>query len=410
MGCVQRRRAVGARSRCAGVAGAGRRRPPTGPGRGADAGAAATPAAGSPRADRQRSAGDGRRPLGRPPVVAPATEPPGRLGRHRRPVPAAAPRRRGARADVHQARPDPLVRRGGVPRRSWSRSSSAAATRCRRSRWPDVRATIESDLGRPLATVFAEIDEVPLAAASIAQVHAATLRDRRAGGGEGAAPGRRPPRARRPRGDGVARRPARRAHPRRRAGQPAGPRRAVRRHDRRGARLPHRGGQHDRRRQDAARPRPGRLRRPPSTPEPRHPAGAGDAAPRRVQVRRRRRHARRRRRHRGRGAHGDGGVDGGGDDRRDLPRRPPRRQPVRDARRAHRPARLRHRRTPQRRPPAGVPAPDGRRDHQRPRGPDGRAPRPRRAPGRHRPGGGDRRSRPRPARRSTRPRSPATRS
>ena len=41
--------------------------------------------------------------------------------------------------------------------------------------WPDVRATIEDDLGRPLATVFAEIDEVPLAAASIAQVHAATL-------------------------------------------------------------------------------------------------------------------------------------------------------------------------------------------------------------------------------------------
>jgi ubiquinone biosynthesis protein len=41
--------------------------------------------------------------------------------------------------------------------------------------WPDVRATIENDLGRPLATVFAEIDEVPLAAASIAQVHAATL-------------------------------------------------------------------------------------------------------------------------------------------------------------------------------------------------------------------------------------------
>jgi ubiquinone biosynthesis protein len=42
-------------------------------------------------------------------------------------------------------------------------------------RWPDVRATIEEDLGRPLATVFAAIDEVPLAAASIAQVHAATL-------------------------------------------------------------------------------------------------------------------------------------------------------------------------------------------------------------------------------------------
>jgi ubiquinone biosynthesis protein len=39
----------------------------------------------------------------------------------------------------------------------------------------DVRATIEADLGRPLAAVFSSIDETPIAAASIAQVHAATL-------------------------------------------------------------------------------------------------------------------------------------------------------------------------------------------------------------------------------------------
>ena len=40
----------------------------------------------------------------------------------------------------------------------------------------DVRATVEADLGRPLDDVFATFDVVPLAAASIAQVHAARLR------------------------------------------------------------------------------------------------------------------------------------------------------------------------------------------------------------------------------------------
>ncbi|HEX3566189.1 MAG TPA: AarF/UbiB family protein, partial [Acidimicrobiales bacterium] len=40
-----------------------------------------------------------------------------------------------------------------------------------------VRAVIESQFGVPIATLFAEFNDEPVAAASIAQVHAATLRD-----------------------------------------------------------------------------------------------------------------------------------------------------------------------------------------------------------------------------------------
>jgi len=43
-------------------------------------------------------------------------------------------------------------------------------------RWVDIHRIIESELGQPLEAVFAHVDETPLAAASIAQVHAATLR------------------------------------------------------------------------------------------------------------------------------------------------------------------------------------------------------------------------------------------
>ena len=59
------------------------------------------------------------------------------------------------------------------------------------------------------------------------------------------------------------------------------------------------------------RARPARLRDPPSPPHARHAAGAGDGAPVRLHVRRRGGHEGRRGRHRGRGAHGHGRLHGG---------------------------------------------------------------------------------------------------
>ncbi|WP_084516147.1 ABC1 kinase family protein [Microbacterium luticocti] len=48
------------------------------------------------------------------------------------------------------------------------------------ARWDDVRPVLERSLRRPLEQVFAHIDHEPLAAASIGQVHLATLTDGRA--------------------------------------------------------------------------------------------------------------------------------------------------------------------------------------------------------------------------------------
>lgn len=42
--------------------------------------------------------------------------------------------------------------------------------------WEDVRRVVEADLGRPIDEVFSSFDRQPRAAASVAQVHAATLR------------------------------------------------------------------------------------------------------------------------------------------------------------------------------------------------------------------------------------------
>lgn len=43
--------------------------------------------------------------------------------------------------------------------------------------WATIRPVIEESLGRPMPEVFAHVDEAPLAAASVAQIHAATLLD-----------------------------------------------------------------------------------------------------------------------------------------------------------------------------------------------------------------------------------------
>lgn len=45
--------------------------------------------------------------------------------------------------------------------------------------WEDISASLEQSLGRPISEVFASVNEAPLASASGAQVHVATLRDGR---------------------------------------------------------------------------------------------------------------------------------------------------------------------------------------------------------------------------------------
>ena len=249
--------------------------------------------------------------------------------RHGRAVAATAPAppRRSDRRSSSSARSSPRARACSRP--SSSRSSSAAATRCRPSRSTSCAATVEADLGRPLDDVFESFDVAPLAAASIAQVHAARLRT----GEDVVVKVQRPDVARLVHTDLramawlaphlVGRIPvAALANPpalvelfadtiveeldfRVEAANMLDVAAMLRDLGQTGYVVP-------RPHSDAG-----------------HPPGARDAAPRRVQVRRRRRDARGRRRHRGGGAHGDGRPDGGGDDQRHLPRRPARRQPAR---------------------------------------------------------------------------------
>ena len=77
--------------------------------------------------------------------------------------------------DLHQARPDHQLRRGHLPR-----GARDEFKRCRDQVPPEpfsvVRRVVEEDLGRSLEDVFERFHPEPLAAASIAQVHRATLR------------------------------------------------------------------------------------------------------------------------------------------------------------------------------------------------------------------------------------------
>ena len=121
-----------------------------------------------------------------------------------------------------------------------------------------VRRTIEEDLGRPLAEVFTSFDRVPIASASIAQVHAATLRT----GERVVVKVQRRTVAPLVRLDiaamaWIAPLPGR-PHPGGRPHQPAGPGRAVRRDHRGGARLPARGPEHAGHRRGVRRHRPAR--------------------------------------------------------------------------------------------------------------------------------------------------------
>ena len=188
-------------------------------------------------------------------------------GRSGRSVQAPPGRRRDARPELHQARPDHLLGRGPVPGRAGRRVQEVPRPGAR-------RAVRRRPAHRSSRTSAARIDEV-----------FEYVRPRRH------SPRHRSPRSTRPgsapartsssrcsdppsptlvhkdlASDGVDRSAPGRPHPGRRAGQPAGAGRAVRRDDRRGTRLPARSRQHARRRRVLARPRPGRLRRAPTPP------------------------------------------------------------------------------------------------------------------------------------------------
>ena len=243
-----------------------------------------------------RACRHGRRPprVGdRAVVVAPAARPVrrtgGRSGRHLTPP---AHRGRSARTDLHQARPDHLRRARGCSRPSWSPSSRSAATRCRPNRSTAVR---RDGRGGPRAPARGRVRVVRRDPARRGVDRPGARRpaaDRRGGRGQGPAPGGGAARAhatsRRWRGSRphlVGRIPvAALANP------PAlvelFAETIVEELDFRIeaanmldiATMLHDLGQ-------------ARLRRAPPAPDARHPAGAGDGAPRRLQLRRRRRHA-----------------------------------------------------------------------------------------------------------------------
>ena len=272
-----------------------------------------------------------------------------RRGEPRRPLAPAAPRGRAPRArptssSARSSRsgegifPEELVARvQALPR-------PGAARAVRRRPRASSRPTSAARSRRCSRGSTAE----PLAAASIAQVHARHAAHRRGRRGEGAAPVGRHARPQGPAGHGVARAASSSGAsrsprwPTRRRSSSCSPRRSPRSST--SASRPQNMLDIAR---VARRPRPARLRR--------SPAPTPTLVTRRVlvmerldglQLRRRGRHAGRRRRHRGRRPHRDDRLHGGRHDPRHLPRRPARRQPVRAARRPHGAARLRHRRPP----------------------------------------------------------------
>ena len=154
-------------------------------------------------------------------------------------------------------------------RRSWSREFKQLRDRVPPEPFDVVRRVVELDLGRSLDDVFERFERTPIAAASIAQVHAARLRT----GEEVVVKVQRPQVARLVREDiramsWLAPR-LDRPHPGRRAREPARARRAVRGDDRRGARLLPRSAEHARHRARARRDRPARHDRAPPAPDAR---------------------------------------------------------------------------------------------------------------------------------------------
>ncbi len=242
-----------------------------------------------------------------------------------------------------------------------------------------VRRIVEADLGVPLEEQFSEFERTPIAAASVAQVHAARLRS----GESVVVKVQRPDVATLVRRDLAAmswlapllvgRIPvAALANP------PALVELFARDH-RGGARLPARGPEHARRGARAGRHRPARHRGPPPPPVAGDPPGARHGAARRLRVGRRRGHARRGDRHRGGPARRADRLPRRRPALRGLPRRPARRQPARAVRRARGPPRLRHHRPLRRAPAPGLPPPGDGGVRQRRPGADRGDARPRRA-------------------------------